>query len=301
MSVPDFGLDLSKVPSTFEDYTPGRTLILDGDGPAYVAAATVKRLDTAIKRFQTAVITRMYLTKSEFGSVHLTSSDSIKNNRFLMKGMKPYQGNRNGKDKPSLLEPLREAMEHSESWLPEFRCILHRELEADDGMIMEAYSLGLSGVISSEDKDLRMTPYLYHELGTGQILDACGFGSLWLKTDTKTKKLAGHGPKFFWGQMLCGDRADNIVGLTRLGGQLVGDVGAYNALMDVGRFEDDTANFVIDQYRMTGQNPIPEAWMLYLIRRPGDTVLHYFNTIRFSRENSEYLKECQAREWYERI
>lgn len=300
LSLPDFGLDLSTVPSTFEGYTPGRTLILDGDGPAYVAAATVKRLDTAIKRFQTAVITRMYLTKSEFGSVHLTSSDSLKNHRFRMLGVKPYQGNRNGKDKPSLLEPLREAMEFRENWLPEFRCILHRELEADDGMIIEAYSHGINGVISSEDKDLRMTPYPYHDLASGRVFEPCGFGSVGLKTDTSTKKLTGHGPKFFWAQMLAGDRADNIVGAKKLSGVLVADVGAYNALSSI-VYEDEVANFVIDQYRSIGQNPLPEAWMLYLLRAPGDTVLHYFNQLRFSRENSEFLKECQAREWYQRI
>lgn len=284
----------------FEGFTPGRTLILDGDGPAYVAAATVKRLDTAIKRFQTAVLARMFVTKSETVSVHLTSSESTKAGRFLINAAKPYQGNRNGKVKPSLLEPLREAMQHREHWLPEFNFVkLHTDIEADDGMMAEAYALGLSGVISSEDKDLRMTPYLYHDLETGSVVGPHGFGFIGLKQLTATQKLVGVGRKFFWAQMMCGDRADHIQGLKTYLGKLCADVGTYMALQDI-QHENDVANFVIDQYRAINQNPIPEAWLLYLHRKPVDNVLNYFNELQFSPENTAFIQECLSREWFRR-
>ena len=45
------GVDISALPDQFQSAVPGRTLIIDGDGPCYVAAATVKRLDTALRNF----------------------------------------------------------------------------------------------------------------------------------------------------------------------------------------------------------------------------------------------------------
>lgn len=291
------GTDISTLPDQFGSYEQGRTLILDGDGPCYVAACTVKRLDTAISRFQQLVLKDMFMTAAQHCRIHLTSKDSDKHGRFRIKGIKPYQGNRAGKDKPPLLEPLREAVADSSTWLEQYDVVLHRELEADDGMIQDAYQLKEFGVIKSEDKDLRMTPYLYYEQKRGQVMASQPVG--WVSiahTNSGTAKLTGQGPLFFWGQMLMGDTADHIQGVLRLNGSKCGPAGAYNALKDVINI-NDAANIVLDAYRVINQNPIPEAWLLWLLRWHNDNVLKYFDELELSPANRDFINECMYREW----
>lgn len=303
MTLPTFGLDLGALPAQFEGYSQGRVLVLDGDGPAYVAAATVKRLDTAIRRFQTIVLERMYLTKSEMVSVHLTKSGSLKAGRGSMRGVKPYQANRSGKAKPSLLEPLREAIAHPDNWLPEFRqVVLHEILEADDGMIAEAEELQHTAVICSEDKDLRMTRWMWYCIETGRIYPALTDtdGAVELKfTPSGTPKLAGRGPLFFWGQMLAGDTADNVRGLERANGKLCGVMEAHRILGGV-TCQHTAANAVLDLYASADQNPLPEGYCLWLLRRPGDSFIEYLRELRLTESNTAFIKECYGRHWYDR-
>lgn len=291
------GVDLSALPDQFDSAVQGRTLIIDGDGPAYVAAATAKRLDTALRRYQQEILKRMFMAGASAASIHLTASGSDKHGRFRVKATKPYQGNRTNKAKPSLLEPLREAVADPNSWLPEYVVHMHRELEADDGMIQEAYLYGENGVIQSEDKDLRMTPHPYWELERGQIMAGQPVGFVTLKhTPSGTPKLAGQGPMFFWGQMLCGDTADHIQGVRRLNGALCGPAGAYGVLKDV-RCIDEAANKVIDAYRAIDQNPLAEGWLLWLTRRPGDNVLTYFRERALTDANAKFVDDCLHRDW----
>lgn len=292
------GVDTDNLPAQFEGCVVGRTLILDGDGPCYVAAATAKRLDTAIRNFQQAVLTQMFLTRAQDCRVHLTASTSKKAGRFDVLASKPYQGNRKGKAKPSLLEPLRQAVASRDTWLPEYTAHLHYDVEADDAMIMDAYSLRENGLIWSDDKDLRMTPFSYWEKERGVVLEPTQHGWVSLKcTPGGQVKLTGHGLMFFWGQMLAGDGADNIVGLNRLYGKLCGPSGAFEVLKDCST-QQEAANLVIDAYRAHGQNPIPEGYLLWLLRSPADHVLHYFNEVGLSDENMRYLHECNTREWF---
>ncbi len=295
------GVDTSTLPDQFHGCQPGRILILDGDGPAYRVAATVKRLDTAVRRFQQDMLTQMFITKAEHVRVHLTAHDSLKAGRFNVRAIKPYQGQRKGKDKPSLLEPLREAITLRENWLPEFSVVLHRDIEADDGMMYEAYAHGENSVIWSDDKDLRMTPYPYWEKDRGVLMPSEPFGYLQMKyTEAGTPKCIGQGPLFFWAQMLMGDTADYIQGILRLNGQKCGAVGAYNALHEFEEGKDihAVANFVLDAYRAIDQNVIAEGWLLWLLRRPGDSFLHYLSELNLTQENRRFVHECYGREWY---
>lgn len=294
------GVDLNALPDQFGGYTPGRTLILDGDGPAYVVAATVKRLDTAIRRYQQDVLKFMFLTNAENARVHLTAHDSAKANRHFVNAVKPYQGQRKGKDKPSLLEPLRQAMADRSNWLPEIEVFYHRELEADDGMMHDAYVYKENGVIRSEDKDLRMTPYPYWDIKTGRLMQGEPVG--WVELDytpSGTVKCIGQGPVFFWAQMLMGDNADNIQGILRYGGQLCGPKSAHDVIKAVlPHGIDAVANHVIDAYRSIDQNPISEGFLLWMQRWPEDSVLQYFSELRFTDENRRYINECYTRNWF---
>lgn len=292
------GVELDDLPDQFQGHVQGRTLILDGDGPCYVAAATVKRLDTGVRRFQQEVLKRMFLAGAQDVRIHLTARNSDKHGRFRVKAVKPYQGQRDSSKKPPLLEPIREAVAQRENWLQEFdSVILHRELEADDGMIQDAYRLGEHGVINSDDKDLRMTPHLYFEQKTGQVMQSQPVGFVELAyTPSGTPKIVGQGPMFFWGQMLAGDTADNIQGILRLHGQKCGPVGAYEALKDC-KCTTDAAQFVLDEYRAINQNPLAEGWLLWLTRWPGDNVLEYFRSLKLSGDNKDFIEDCLRRDW----
>lgn len=292
------GIDTEALPAQFENTAvPGRVLILDGDGPCYGIAATVKRLDTGIRHFQQKVLELMFLTKSEYCHVHLTASDSYKNGRFLVNAAKPYQGNRTNKAKPALLEPLRQAVANNDNWLPEYHVRMHRELEADDGMMQDAYALGERSVIWSEDKDLRMTPYPYYCQDKGVVLPSQPFGWLTPKVLTNSVKLIGQGPLFFWAQMLMGDTADNIKGVLKYNGKLCGPAGAYEALMHAKDIHE-AANIVFDAYRAVDQNPIAEGYLLWLLRSHDDHVIKYFNEMKLSEENQRFYYECSQREWF---
>lgn len=293
------GVDRSAIAPQFEAKAAGRVLILDGDGPAYRVAATCKRLDTAIRRYQQDMLTQLFITGSETVRIHLTASGSNKAGRYRVLGVKPYQGNRANKDKPSLLEPLREAIAHRDNWIDEFdNVFMHHSLEADDGMMQDAYYYKERGLIWSDDKDLRMTPYPYWEKEKGIIIPTDHMGSIELAyTPAGTPKLKGHGPLFFWAQMLMGDTADHIQGILRYKGKTCAAVGAHDALKSVSTIED-AANVVLDGYRAINQNPLPEGWLLWLHRYDGDNIWTYLSELTLSEANRAYLDECVTRRWF---
>lgn len=291
------GIDTSALADQFQSAVPGRTLIIDGDGPCYVAAATVKRLDTALRNFQQEILKRMFLTGASDCRIHLTSRDSDKHGRFRVKACKPYQGNRKHKSKPPLLEPLRELVADNSTWLDDYSVLLHRELEADDGMIQDAYRLGDNGVICSEDKDLRMTPYPYYEIDRGQVQPGQPVGWVSIKhTPSGTPKLTGQGPLFFWAQMLMGDTADNVQGVSRYNGKLCGAVGAFDVLKDVTCI-NDAANIVLDAYREINQNAVAEGWLLWLTRWHKDNVIQYMRELNLTGANRDFIEDCVLRDW----
>ena len=291
------GVDISALPDQFQSAVPGRTLIIDGDGPCYVAAATVKRLDTALRNFQQEILKRMFLAGASDCRIHLTSRASDKYGRFRVKAGKPYQGNRKSKSKPPLLEPLRELVADNSTWLDDYSVLLHRELEADDGMIQDAYRLGENGVIYSEDKDLRMTPYPYYEIDRGQVQPNQPVGWVSIKhTPSGTPKLTGQGPLFFWAQMLMGDTADNVQGVARYNGKLCGAVCAFDVLKDV-RCIHDASNIVLDAYREINQNAVAEGWLLWLTRWHKDNVIQYMRELNLTPANRDFIEDCVLRDW----
>lgn len=302
MSLTIKGLDLSKVKADQQDMSKlklGRTLILDGDGPAYRAAATSKRLDTAVRRFQSAVLTELMMTGCSSATVHLTHRTSHKNGRHHVIATKPYQGNRKGKSKPPLLELLRDTLVDRDNWLPEFTVEMQYAIEADDSMIIQAHQLGADGVIWSDDKDLRCTPYLFYEQSMGQVQSAEPHGYIEEKyTPAGTLKVLGRGPVFFWAQMLMGDSADNIAGVQRLDGKLCGPAGALSVLRHV-RNRDEAANIVVDAYRAIDQNVVAEGFLLHLLQHPKDHVYDYMLSFDLSTKNHQFVQDCMERKWLE--
>lgn len=292
------GVDLSALGDQFTGFVQGRTLIVDADGPAYVAAATVKTVGTAVRRFQQNILTQMFLTKSQDAILHLTSSTSAKAGRFNIVAAKPYQGQREGTAKPALLEVTRQAVAQSHNWLPEYTVVMNHIVEADDAMMMDAYRLKEHGLTWSADKDLRMTPYPYWDIAQGRIVYPDGFGTLHVEyTPAGKMKLLGYGKRFFWAQLLMGDTADNIAGITRLDGKLCGPDGAYKFLKDI-HGENETANAVLAAYARNKQNILPEGWLLWLLRWEGDTFWNYLTELNLTLENQAYLAWCNTQHWF---
>lgn len=263
----------------FERTVVGRTLILDADFPAYQAAATVKKLSTAITRFQTLVETERFMVNADKVEVHITPSGSTKCRRFDYPTAKPYQANREGKVAPALLLPLRQAIQ-SHEWPDHWSVMAWLDREADDGMMMQSLRHGDTCVVSSGDKDLSITPAPYWLAETGQI-DRIEHRFGWIKaaqTPAGVNKVVGHGTKFFWAQMLMGDTADNVKGINRFNGALCGPVGAYQALAHV-QDENEAAALVLGAYASIKQDPLAEAQCLWLRRSNEDCAYRYLQEL----------------------
>ena len=289
---------LPPLPDQFKSALKDRVIIFDADILAYQVTAAATRLPTAIRNFQRGIQELMFLTQSSYARVHLTSQDSYKCGRHLIIASKPYQVGRLGKDKPNLLEPLREAMVLEDNWLPQFEVMLHRELEADDQCIIDSYYYKERGVVNVSDKDLRQTPYPIYEHRTGEVLTCDGVGELWWHTtEGGGRNLEGHGRIFFWAQMLMGDTADDIRGLEQGYGKKYGAVNTYQVLHEL-KCENEIANLVIDLYKSNDQNPYPEAYLLHMLRYASDSVFDMFDEIEWTNSNKEFLNECEEREWF---
>lgn len=294
------GIDPAQLGEEFGAYTPGDILILDGDLPAYAVAATVKTIPTAIRHYQQRMLQAMFLAQCGQLHVHLTHEDSLKSGRFKVKAQRPYQGQRSSSAKPPLLGAVRRAVAEPENWLPEYDVALHTFLEADDAMMMHAYQYGEHGIIRSEDKDLRMTPFRYYDIEMGRVIPADPVGHLYIKIGGQgQKKCLGHSLKFFWAQMLMGDIADNIKGLLKYNGKDTGPATAFE-ILDPIKDINEIANTVIDAYRAINQNPIPEGWLLWLLRSHDDSFWRYCHELQWSPVNWDFLTDCINRDWYEK-
>lgn len=274
----------------------GRTLIIDADGPAYRAAATVKTVPTGLRKWQSEILEQIFLAECEMGEAFLTHESCTKAGRFTIKAAQPYQGKRSTSAKPPLLSQVREAA-WLEGAMDEFDVHMEKVVEADDAMMMLSYQLGDDGVIRSDDKDLRMTPFPYYDIKRGVVMPADPFGELWIDDSTVTPTLKGRSLKFFWAQMMMGDGADYIKGLIKYKGRDCGYAGAFAALNPL-RDIEAVCNTVIDAYRAIDQNPLAEGWLLWMLRSPTDNVWHYFNECPFSKENRRFIDECVGRDWF---
>lgn len=288
------GVDLNAdVEPLFDNATPGTVLLSDGDGAAYRAAATAKTLPTAYRRFIQEILAEQFLTKTETAEVYLTSSASLKADRDKYPTWKPYQGNRSNKKKPALLEPLRQFLANEPDDLPEgMEVQMEHYWEADDTLIMRAHILGDHAVMRSDDKDLRLTPGPYFENSTA-VIDRIEGTYGWIGreyTPAGQLKVTGHGTKYFWAQMLYGDAADNIRGLDRYEGKLIGPVKALEVLDPI-ECENEAANKILWAYAKHGQDALAEAQMLWLRRNESDCAYQYLTELDLDKGIRDWLEQ----------
>lgn len=238
-------IDLSTLSHNIKEYkerpvVSGRVLQLDGDFLAYYVTGSkdVGDKHDMMRNALTSINILQKAAGAESVCIHLTPTNSTKGNRKEIALLKPYQANRESKQKPEYLTFIRE-------WMHEqLGAVLWEDCEADDGMSMYQWAAINSNkkdlsVICSEDKDLGIVPGFHLNWKTLELSDVSFFGDLYLQTKytplgAKKVKVLGNGFKFFCFQMLAGDPADNISGVPKVfkGNKLVncGPMTAYSLL-----------------------------------------------------------------------
>lgn len=292
-----FGVSTADLAEIKPASVAGRILLLDGDGPCYAVTAKCAKIQTAFNRMERHVLERMFLTGSESARVHLTPKHSQKNKRDYLIPEKFYQGNRLNKEKPELLEFLRENLADHFQDHPQIVFIANTVYEADDVLMQDCYQFP-NTILDSADKDLNIAPTTRYDVETGKFLQIKDrFGYVQEKyTPSGNLKPSGHGTAFFWAQMLMGDQADHVKGITKYNGKLCG-ISASLKIIGSCNSEDHAANVVLDGYRALNQNPLPEAECLWLTRAPLDTAYYYISSLGLSEVNRKYLEECATRKY----
>lgn len=274
------GIDLSqvkenqsgpKVPATVK----GRVLHIDADFLAYMMSYEKEGnhipFEDMCFNVKGQVEKMRLMAGAESVFLHLTPGTSDKGGRGAIAIQKEYQGNRKDRDRPEKLHILREWMGKN------YPAQLYHDCEADDGMSSAQWAMVRNGfrersVICSKDKDLLMVPGWHMDWDTfelAQSVDETGnpneFGYTYLDSSKSASKIKGFGTKFFWGQMLTGDTADNIAGLPFVCGKhlskpkKIGPVLADYYLSDLWN-DKDAFNLVKGLYEACGQEVGFKHW-----------------------------------------
>lgn len=163
-------------------------------------------------------------TKAKTLFLHLTMG--LKAGREYMATIQAYQANR--QIDPTLKERVKGLRKLMSTYVKEgIQPIVSLTVEADDTMAtMHKWCIKQFGVDSSAllsiDKDLwRISGYHIHPK-TFEVYEVPdGYGYLAYKeVGNKEPKLMGFGRKWFWYQMIAGDKADNILGVGQISGHL---------------------------------------------------------------------------------
>ena len=272
-----------------------KVLLLDGDFGVYAAAATCKRLDTAIRRFYTWVLEQCFYANVKECLVYLTPSDCAKCGRYLLPTVRPYQAQRTTRPELPLKQPLKRHLlsnpnEYSQHGI---EVLGSYEYEADDLIVIDSYRFKERCIISSGDKDLRLSPYARLEMPAGAILPAVpdSFGYIaW--DDSHSVPIVGQGTKFFFAQMLAGDSADNVKGIHTLNGKSCGAVTAFQVINPIASAEE-AAELVVGAYAAIGQDVLAEAEALWLRRHEQDSAYEYLMSLVTTPEYRSWLTQLR--------
>ena len=150
-----------------------------------------------------------------------------------------YKQNRSGKPKPEHLPALRDYL------VEVYHAKVSEGQEADDDITIRATELGSSAVIASIDKDFLQVPCYHYNTNKGTLVEVSEFEGL----------------RFFYTQILMGDKADNVFGLKG-----VGPVKAGKLLQDA-TTEQELYNICLDAYDGDKRKVIENGRLLWLRRK----------------------------------
>ena len=172
------------------------TALIDADIVAYRAAYSTEGMTPEDAEDRVDELLGYILEDTTFdGSpreLFLTGSGNFRNDIAVTA---PYKGNRKGTERPEFLGHVREYM------VDHWDAVVSEDEEADDLIAIRATELHPNCVVASVDKDFLQVPGWHYNTRTREVR----FVDDW------------EGLKFFYTQILTGDRADNIMGLKGIG------------------------------------------------------------------------------------
>tara|TARA_R100001369_G_scaffold880_2_gene2829 strand:- start:236 stop:937 length:702 start_codon:yes stop_codon:yes gene_type:complete len=171
-------------------------VLIDGDIIAYRAGFSSNNLEASDAESKVDELIDKIIEDNEFIAtdyqVYLTGKGNF---RFDIAKTLEYKGNRKWAEKPIHLQHIRDYMTNK------YEAIVSEGEEADDLIAIAATEVGMNAVVASIDKDMLQIPCFHYNI-TRKELSAVGEFT---------------GLKFFYTQILTGDKADNIKGLHRCG------------------------------------------------------------------------------------
>jgi len=219
-------------------------VLVDGDIVAYRAAFSTQDMFPQDAENKTDELmdyilgeTLMFPSPNDY-KVFLTGSGNF---RYDIAKSFPYKGNRSGTEKPIHLPVTRERL------VSKWGAIISEGEEADDLIAIEATEIGPDAIVASIDKDMLQISCRHFNFTTGVWTTVTEFGGL----------------RSFYKQILTGDRADNIIGLYR-----VGPVKAEKMLQDC-ETEEELWDAVLKAYDGDLDRVVENARLLWLRREEG--------------------------------
>ena len=220
-------------------------VLVDGDIVAYRAAFSTQDLfredaERKVDELMDYILTEtlMFPNPKDY-EVFLTGSGNF---RYDIAKSFPYKGNRKSTEKPLHLPTTREHL------VKKYKATVSEGEEADDLIAIAATKYGPDTVVVSIDKDMLQIPCKHFNFTKGEWHDVTEF----------------EGTKFFYKQILTGDRADNIVGIYK-----VGPVKADKILGDCNT-EEELWEAVLNAYDGDIERVVENARLLWLRRKEGE-------------------------------
>lgn len=218
-------------------------ILIDGDIFAYRAAFSCEDQDVedALDKVDDLIQWSIYACVLEYDvedyQVFLTGKGNF---RYDIAISHEYKGNRKDVEKPQHLEAIRKHM------IKAWEAVVSKGEEADDLIGIAATEGGEESIVVSIDKDMLQIPCRHYNPNKKEFTVVSDFDGL----------------KFFYTQILTGDRADNIVGLYG-----VGPKKAEKILADC-KTEADMYEECLHQYGGEEDRVIENARLLWLRREP---------------------------------
>lgn len=142
--------------------------------------------------------------------VYLTADDKS-NFRYEVAKTLPYKGNRIKSHRPTFYNEIRNYL------VKKFDAEMVSGKEADDELGIRLSADPQNNIVLSKDKDIRMIPGWHWEMGERMPYYVTDPGFLILENRRSKVEIFGTGYAWYCAQLLMGDKADNIPGLTGYG------------------------------------------------------------------------------------
>ena len=229
-------------------------LLMDGDPIVYriAFASQKKKSDGSVKadpESHALHSCKVYVseilehTKCDSYKMFLTGKDN-----FRKKIRDDYKGTRKKRDKPQHYQAVRDYL------VSQFQAQVVDGMEADDALSLQQKP-DHSTAIATIDKDLLMVEGLHYNYNTKE----------WKKVSDK------QGTRFFYKQMLTGDRVDNITGIRG-----IGDKKADKLLDEHNDWDKLIVDMYLDEFDNGFQRAVENSQLLWMLQRDKEMPIDFY-------------------------